>query len=90
MSSRIVLYLKFCICFQPIISITEIVECLAGAEVHSSSSSTYSESSTADQSLLLTLVAKIAHAQQGSGASRILAIKFGSRDLRNAMLSGLR
>ena len=59
------------------LSLLEIAECLSGAEIHSSESS--------DQSLLLTLVAKA-----GSHGSRILAIMFGSRDVRNAMLSGLR
>ena len=50
---------------------------MTGAEIPSVESS--------DQSLLLTLVAKAS-----SHGSRILAIMFGSRDVRNAMLSGLR
>ncbi len=67
-----------CFSFWPLLfSLLEIAECLTGAEIHSSESS--------DQSLLLTLVAKA-----GSHGSRILAIMFGSRDVRNAMLSGLR
>lgn len=63
--------------FAFLCSLLEIAECLTGAELASAE--------TSDQSLLLTLVAKAS-----SHGSRILAVRFGSRDIRNAMLSGLR
>lgn len=63
--------------FNSLRSLLEIAECLTGAELASAE--------TSDQSLLLTLVAKAS-----SHGSRILAVRFGSRDIRNAMLSGLR
>jgi hypothetical protein len=58
------------------------VECIAGAEVGTGESG---GRSNADQSLLLTLVGKGDHR-----GSRILALMFGNRDLRNSVMSGLR
>lgn len=52
------------------------MECLPGAEIIANA---------ADQSLLLTLVAKADDSE-----SRILALKFATRDLRNSILTGLR
>eukprot|EP01034_Spumella_vulgaris_P021600 gene21600-27638_t len=60
-------------------NLSDIIECLPGAEVKS-------DTSTADQSLLLTVVTKM----DQRGASRILALRFASRDQRNSILSGLR
>ena len=60
-------------------SLSDIIECLPGAEVKT-------DSSTADQSLLLTIVTKM----DQRGASRILALRLASRDQRNSILSGLR
>jgi hypothetical protein len=57
-------------------SVSDIVECLPGAEIKSEAS---------EQSLLLTIVAKIEGKE-----SRIFALKFASRDQRNSILTGLR
>ena len=59
-------------------SLAEITECLPGAEV---------DASAADQSLLLSIVGKMDGA---TATSRILALKFVTKDQRNMVLSGLR
>lgn len=57
--------------------LSEIVECLTGADVHSPDAT--------DQSLLITLVTT-----PGTHGSRVIAIMFATRDIRNTMLSGFR
>eukprot|EP00597_Dinobryon_sp_UTEXLB2267_P010903 CAMPEP_0170102666 /NCGR_PEP_ID=MMETSP0020_2-20130122/3019_1 /TAXON_ID=98059 /ORGANISM="Dinobryon sp., Strain UTEXLB2267" /LENGTH=966 /DNA_ID=CAMNT_0010326055 /DNA_START=241 /DNA_END=3141 /DNA_ORIENTATION=- len=58
------------------VSVSDIVECLPGADIKSESS---------EQSLLLTVVAKT-----DGKESRLLALKFTSRDQRNTVLTGMR
>lgn len=57
--------------------LSEIVDCLTGGEVHSPEVS--------DQALLITLVTTA-----GYHGSRVLALMFINRDVRNAILSGFR
>jgi hypothetical protein len=57
--------------------VSDIVECLPGAEIKSEAS---------EQSLLLTVVAKTTDGKE----SRLLALKFNSRDQRNTVLTGMR
>ncbi len=68
---------SLCDLSSPCPSLPDIIECLPGAEIKSESS---------DQSLLLTIVTKT----DQRGLSRILGLKFASRDVRNSILSGLR
>lgn len=63
---------------------SDIVECLPGAEVKGSASEGVDH--TAEQATLLTIVTKM----DQRGASRILGLKLASRDQRNTILSGLR
>jgi hypothetical protein len=58
-------------------SVSEIVEVLTGGEVQSPEA--------ADQALLITLVTT-----PGTHGSRVLAVMFANRDVRNMMLSGFR
>lgn len=60
------------------IGLSEISECLPGAEIELSSS---------DQSLLLSIVAKM---DDLTASARLIAVKFVSRDQRNTVLAGLR
>eukprot|EP01036_Dinobryon_divergens_P031607 gene31607-41039_t len=59
------------------VSVSDIVECLPGAEIKSEAS---------EQSLLLTVVAKTTDGKE----SRLLALKLNSRDQRNSVLTGMR
>ena len=63
--------------FSFVCRLSDIIECLPGAEI---------KAEAGDQSLLMTIVTKT----DQRGASRILALKFLSRDQRNSILSGLR
>lgn len=63
---------------------SDIVECLPGAEIKSAAGEGVDHA--AEQATLLTIVTKM----DQRGASRILGLKLASRDQRNTILSGLR
>jgi hypothetical protein len=69
--------LYICVFVSHLYSVSEIVEVLTGGEVQSPEA--------ADQALLITLVTT-----PGTHGSRVLAVMFANRDVRNMMLSGFR